>query len=160
MLSKPSAGWTCFKLQEKEYSLSYLTAVPFDWLKQAIHGLETMLPFTVHGFTEPGRVLCTVSFWHCYIIKSDDENYDLEPDEIHIENAHINMLEFCEALYKDISENIDDWCKWFIYFDAETDEEEDAFYADIKNQIVELLSKLQSLIDEKKECFTDRYSHF
>ena len=70
------------------------------------------------------------------------------------------MLEFCKALYKDISENIDDWCKWFIYFDAETDEEEDAFYADIKNQIVALLSKLQSLIDEKKECFTDRYSLF
>lgn len=160
MLSKPDAGWSNFRLKDNEYSLSYLTAVPFDWLNQAIHGLETLLPFTVHGFCEPGRVLCTVSFWHCYIIESDDENYALEQDEIHIENAHINMLEFCEALYKDIRENIDEWCKWFPCFDAETDEEEEVFYANIKKQIEKLLSKLQSLIIEKKDYFTDGYTYF
>ena len=46
MLSIPDAGWTDFKLKDKSYALSYLTAVPFDWLTQAIHGLETTLPFT------------------------------------------------------------------------------------------------------------------
>ncbi len=29
------------------YGLSYLDDVPFEWLEQAVHGLETMLPFCV-----------------------------------------------------------------------------------------------------------------
>ena len=134
MLSKPEAGWSIFKLKDEEYSLSYLTAVPFEWLEGAIHGLETMKPFTVHGFSEPGRVLCTVSFWQCYIIKSDDENYDLDADEIQVENVRINMLEFCETLHKDISESIDAWCEWFHLLDEETDEEIEEFYATIKKR--------------------------
>ena len=160
MLSKPNAGWSYFKLKEKEYDLSYLTGVPFDWLEQAIHGLETMAPFTVHGFSEPGRVLCTVSFWHCYIIKSPDENYALDANDVHVELANVNMLEFCKALYKDISENIDAWCEWFICFDAETDEDKEAFYADIRNGLEESLAKLHSLILERKDDFTDRVAYF
>ena len=91
MLSKPDAGWTDFKLKEKTYSLSYLTAVPFDWLTQAIHGLETMLPFTVHGFCEPGRVLCTISYWNCYIVHCIDEDYEEDTEEIQTEYIHKNM---------------------------------------------------------------------
>ena len=160
MLSKPDAGWTDFKIKEKTYSLSYLTAVPFDWLTQAIHGLETMLPFTVHGFCEPGRMLCTVSYWNCYIIFSDDEAYEVEAEDVRTEYIHKNMMEFCEDLHRDISGNIDEWCKWFTDYEAETEEEEQAFYADIKSQLEELLTKLEALIIEKKHMFRGGYAFF
>ena len=160
MLSIPDAGWTDFKLKDKSYALSYLTAVPFEWLTQAIHGLETMLPFTVHGFSEPGRMLCTVSYWNCYIVFSDDEAYEVEAEDVRIEYINKNMMEFCEDLHRDISENIDNWCQWFRDCDAETEEEERAFYADIKRQLEELLSKLAVLISEKKHMFDGGYAFF
>ena len=158
MLSTPNAGWTHFKLKNESYSLSYLTPVPFEWLNQAIHGLETMLPFTVHGFSEPGRMLCTVSYWNCYIISSDDEVY--EADDVHTEFINMNMIEFCESLYHDISDDLDAWCKWFTDCEAETEEEEQAFYAEIKVQLEELLTKLASLINEKKHMFEGGYAFF
>lgn len=160
MLSKPNAGWSHFKLKEKTYALSYLTALPFEWLNQAIHGLETMLPFNVHGFSEPGRMLCTVSYWNCYIVFSDDEDYEVEAEDVRFEYININMMEFCEDLHRDISENIDEWCKWFTDYEAETEEEEQAFYADIKVQLEELLTKLASLINEKKYMFEGGYTFF
>ena len=65
MLTKPYYGWTDFSLEGTSvYGLSYLDDIAFEWLDQAIHGLETMLPFCVKGFLEPGRMLCTVSFWN------------------------------------------------------------------------------------------------
>ena len=160
MLSKPYAGWTDFKLKDKSYALSYLTALPFEWLNQAIHGLETMLPFTVHGFSEPGQMLCTVSYWNCYIVFSDDEAYEVESEDVHTEYINKNMMEFCEDLHRDISENIDEWCKWFTDYEAETEEEEQAFYADIKSQLDELLVKLAELISEKKHMFGGGYAFF
>ena len=68
MLTKPEAGWTDFSIDKEHiYSLSYLTDVGIEWLDQAIHGLETLEPFTVHGFCEPNRMLCTVSYdGYCY----------------------------------------------------------------------------------------------
>ena len=119
-----------------------------------------MLPFTVHGFSEPGRMLCTVSYWNCYIVFCDDENYEEAAEEIRSEYIHKNMMEFCEKLHRDISENIDAWCKWFADYEAETEEEEQAFYADIKVQLEELLAKLVALIIEKKHMFGGGYAFF
>ena len=44
MLTKPQSGWTDFSLDDTcIYGLSYLGDIAFEWLDQAIHGLETML---------------------------------------------------------------------------------------------------------------------
>lgn len=78
MLTKPRGGWTDFSLEGTgTYALSYLDDIAFEWIDQAIHGLETMLPFCVKGFLEPNRILCTVSFWNCHIIIEDDERFPL-----------------------------------------------------------------------------------
>ena len=55
MLSKPQHGWTYFSLSESSYSLSYLSNIPLEWLERAIVGLETLLPFEVYGYCEPGN---------------------------------------------------------------------------------------------------------
>lgn len=53
MLTKPHAGWSDFQLNGTSlYGLSYLDDIAFEWLEQAIHGLETMLPFCVKGFMD------------------------------------------------------------------------------------------------------------
>ena len=58
MLTKPVHGWSDFHLDNTStYKLSYMNDIAFEWVEQAIHGLETMLPFCVKGFSEPNRFL-------------------------------------------------------------------------------------------------------
>ena len=85
MLTKPEAGWSDFSLDGTSvYPLSYLDNIPFEWLDDAIHGLETLNPFCVKGFMEPGRFICVVSFWNCHIICEDEDRDPLDPKIQHM----------------------------------------------------------------------------
>lgn len=116
MLSKLKYGWSDFQLEGTAvYSLSYLDDIAYEWLEQAIHGLETLMPFCVKGFMEPERFLCLVSYWNCHIICEDDESEPLAEEEIVHEVSHTSMLQFCQQLYDDISKNIDEWVAFADY---------------------------------------------
>ena len=150
MLTKPHAGWSDFQLNGTSlYGLSYLDDIAFEWLEQAIHGLETMLPFCVKGFMEPGRFLCVVSYWNCHIICENDERNQLDNEDINTEYSHTSMLEFCKYLYNDIISNIDEWVRFVDYNEVDWDE---------KRKVLEYkLDRLKELISEKEGRFgTDR----
>lgn len=150
MLTKPHAGWSDFQLDGTSlYGLSYLDDIAFEWLEQAIHGLETMLPFCVKGFMEPGRFLCVVSYWNCHIICENDERNQLDNEDINTEYSHTSMLEFCKYLYNDIISNIDEWVRFVDYNEVDWDE---------KRKVLECkLDRLKELISEKEGRFgTDR----
>ena len=116
MLSKLKYGWSDFQLEGTAvYSLSYLDDIAYEWLEQAIHGLETLMPFCVKGFMEPERFLCLVSYWNCHIICEDDESEPLAEEEIVHEVSHTSMLQFCQQLYDDISKNIDEGAAFADY---------------------------------------------
>lgn len=146
MLTKPHAGWSDFQLNGTSlYGLSYLDDIAFEWLEQAIHGLETMLPFCVKGFMEPGRFLCVVSYWNCHIICENDERNLLDNDDIDTEYSHTSMLEFCKYLYNDIKADMDEWVTFVDYRDDDWDE---------KRKVLEgQLDRLKELISEKEEYF-------
>lgn len=146
MLGRPEDGWTLFQLggEETAYDLSYVTDVAAEWLAQAIHGMETLDVFSVHGFCEPGRVICTVSYWSCYVIFEDDGRAPACRDVTHL---HVSMLDFCRKLYRDISENLDAWVDW----NADEDGEE-ALRAR-KEALTRQLNRLSELIEENKEDF-------
>lgn len=135
MLSKPQHGWTVFSLSESSYSLSYLSNIPLEWLEKAIFGLETLLPFEVYGYCEPGRIVCTVDFGECRIYFEDDEHII---DDSSYENVSIRMLDFCKALHKDILDYIDDWSRW------------NSSYNLTKEDIQSRLDRLQRLICTKE----------
>lgn len=150
MLTKPHAGWSDFQLDGTSlYGLSYLDDIAFEWLEQAIHGLETMLPFCVKGFMEPGRFLCVVSYWNCHIICENDERNQLDNEDINTEYSHTSMLEFCKYLYNDIISHIDEWVRFVDYNEVDWDE---------KRKVLECkLDRLKELISEKEGRFgTDR----
>ncbi len=146
MLGRPEDGWTLFQLgsEETAYDLSYVTDVAAEWLAQAIHGMETLDVFSVHGFCEPGRVICTVSYWSCYVIFEDDGRAPACRDVTHL---HVSMLDFCRMLHRDISENLDAWVDW----NADEDGEE-ALRAR-KEALTRQLNRLSELIEENKEDF-------
>ena len=139
MLSKPKHGWTVFSLGNSCYSLSYLSNLPFDWLDRAIFGLETLLSFEVYGYCEPGRMVCTVDFGECHIFFENDKH---QKDESSCEAVAVNMLEFCQKLYDDVANHIDDWQAWA------------SSYYVTKADIQSRLDRLQKLIQVKENCFT------
>ena len=138
MLSKPQHGWTVFSLGKSNYSLSYLSNIPIEWLERAIFGLETLLPFEVYGYCEPGKMVCTVDFWECRIVFEDDKHHKKDS---YFEIATVHMLDFCKTLHEDISAHIEDWAKW------------NASYNLTKEEIQSRLDRLQMLIRIKENCF-------
>lgn len=150
MLTKPEYGWSDFQLEgTSRYGLSYLDDIAFDWVEQAIHGLETMLPFCVKGFMEPTRFLCTVSYWNCHIICEDEMRYPLDKKDVINEISHTSMLQFCQYLYDDIIQNIDEWVSFLDYFDLDT--------TDRKEVLMQKLVHLKELISEKAHCFDEQH---
>ena len=146
MLTKPVYGWSDFHLEGTGiYGLSYLDDIAFEWVEQAIHGLETMRPFCVKGFLEPNRFLCTVSYWNCHLVCEDDERYPLNQEELIHELSHTSMLQFCQYLYEDVSQNINEWASFVDYEDLDIDKR--------KAELDQKLECLKNLIAERTEWF-------
>ena len=146
MLTKPVYGWSDFQLEGTGiYGLSYLDDIAFEWVEQAIHGLETMRPFCVKGFLEPNRFLCTVSYWNCHLVCEDDERYPLNQEELIHELSHTSMLQFCQYLYDDVSQNINEWASFVDYEDLDIDKR--------KAELDQKLECLKNLIAERTEWF-------
>lgn len=151
MLGRPEDGWALFQLGSRDtrYDLSYVTDVAVEWLDQAIHGLETLDVFSVHGYCEPGRMVCTVSYWSCYVIFEDDGRAPACHDVTHL---HVSMLDFCRMLHRDIAENLDAWVDWN---EGETESQGEGARQRRRALLEEKLKRLQALIDENAEAFAD-----
>ena len=161
MLTKPEAGWTEFHLEGTHtYTLSYMDRIASDWMGQAIHGLETMLPFCVKGFLEPGRVLCTVSYWNCHVIYGSDGSEPLSKSYTDWEISHTSMLQFCKYLSHDIEEYFDEW----VLFDCGSYEEnidliDRDYMEEVRKELTGKLARLKELISDK-ECLFKEGQHF
>lgn len=152
MLSKPKCGWTTFNLGENEYELSYLTDVANEWINGAIYGLKTLTPFTVYGFLEGWRMICTVSYWNTHIFCEDDENVELDDTKSNYNTVHIKMIDFCQMLYDDINESIDEWAKWYMGEEADMEKN--------KKRLNDSLSKLKELIEKRQYDFSKNRNFF
>ncbi len=149
MLSFPQDGWTSFSLGSDVFSLSFLTPVSNEWLDSAIYGLGNMVPFTVHGICEPGRMLCTVSYWNCHIIFEYEDDRELDSNNSGWSTSHVSMIDFCKMLCKDIGENVDEWADWDEYGeDIDEDKHKEAV-----NALEEKLSRLRQLIEKTQSEF-------
>ena len=153
MPGEPENGWSLFQLgsEETAYDLSCLTDVAMEWLSQAIHGLETMDVFSVHGYCEPGRMVCTVSFWCCYVIFEEDDRSAACRD---VHQLHVNMLDFCKALYRDIAENLDAWVTW-QHHGEDGGTAAEAAYRLRETALREKLGRLNGLIRQRQEDFEE-----
>ncbi len=142
MLSIPNSdGWARFQLhQTREYSLSYTDDIPFEWIRQAIHGLESKNPICVIGETEPGTLLCIVG-WDTHILWEEDRD-SVRAGKIKHEYSDVNMLEFARQLYNDVSTDFAEWVKFNWISDSKNAGER-------KEELERLLARLKELIDGK-----------
>lgn len=148
MLSQPDCGWTDFQLEgTKQYSLSYLTDVPMEWLTQAIHGLTNRCPFCVTGFMEPDTLLCVVCNQHCHILYEYDHDKLLQETDIPHNYARVGMVQFCQMLHDDIAHHLEDW----VTFDPilSSSNSKSRKYRTRRAQLLEKLATLARLLEER-----------
>lgn len=145
MLSKPDGGFTYFQLERtSRYTLDYVDDIPFEWVSQAIHGLETGYPFCVTGETCPGSCICVVG-WDCHII-AEKGLVGVEAGGIEHEYTPVNMVEFSKMLYSDIKQYIDEWVDFYWIAQIEN-------YDDRKERLEMLLERLKELIENNKQTY-------
>ncbi len=133
----------------------YLTDIAMEWLDEAIRGLGTMSVFSVHGVCEPGRMICTVSYWNCHVIfEGEERNNFCEGTE----HAHVCMLDFCRALHADISANLDAWVCWDEYYVNNPHPQYILALKKRREDLQERLDLLYDLIDQQERNFgSNRY---
>ena len=152
LLSEPEFGWSTFSLPdvEDEFELSYLTDVAIEWLENAIFGLEHLCPFCVFGNLEPGRLLCTVSYWHCHlVIESQDREPEALADITHL-HSNTDMLTFCTYLRDCIQAHVEQWFKWDAGEVADMSASE---RQNRKRKLHRRLARLSDLIESQAEHF-------
>lgn len=144
MLTKPEYGWSDFQLEQTSiYGLSYITDISVEWLDEAIRGLETMQPFCVTGFLEPGYFSCTVNEQNCHVERIPEPPAGGNTTQ---EDSPTGMLQFCEYLYYDVTDNLEDWVHW-------CDSWEEDEYSLRREQLTQRLSRLNELISERRADF-------
>ena len=77
----------------------------------------------------------------------DDERYPLDKEDVTNEISHTNMLQFCQYLYDDISQNIDEWASFVSYDNSDVEEK--------KKTLIHKLNHLKELISEREKYFGD-----
>lgn len=159
LLSEPEFGWSTFTLPdvEREFELSYLTDVAMDWLESAIFGLGHLSPFCVFGNLEPGRLLCTVSYWHCHLVIESQEREAEELGDVTHFHSNTDMLTFCTALRDSIQAHFEPWFKW------DAVEVADMSASERRNRRRKLRSKLErlsALIESQAEHFGKNRFYF
>lgn len=156
MLSTPEVGWTDFSLPDipTSYGLSYLTDIPNDWLDSAIYGLENLTPFCVHGFMEPNRMLCSVSFWNCHVLTEPDEPAATTEKDISYHISNTDMLTFCTYLHHNIRADLQQWVHWD---DAGMDEEE---LQARQTKLTQKLERLEELLRTQARHFQKGHCFF
>lgn len=152
LLSEPEFGWSTFSFPdaEKSYELSYLTDIAAEWLDKAIAGLEQLTPFCVHAYLEPGRLLCTVSFWHCHVAVEGEGREAEDVGDITHSLSNTDMLSFCIYLRDSIQAHLDSWLKWNACEWAEMTEDE---REERRQKLDSQLKQLSALIESQAKHF-------
>ena len=151
MLTQPEYGWTYFGLEgTPRYLLSYLDDIAFDWLEEAIHGLERFTPFCVQGSREPGRMICVVTYYNCWIIDEEEDGITEKMEDAHFELSHTGMLDFCHMLYDDVMKYVDEWVLFTSYV---PDDDASESFNRRREVLLDLLDRLHNLIIRHEERF-------
>ena len=96
-------------------------------------------------------MVCTVSYWNCYIIFEGDDKGDLCES---VYTVHVSMLDFCSKLAEDIFSSMEAWVHWNENeIDEDDDESVEEAFSQRRALLLGLLDTLKGLIAEKKEDF-------
>ena len=114
--------------------------VPFNWLIACKNGLEHNIPVSLYIEEEGSNSIIVTYYYSTHIIIEDEDmNRSLKTID------DIDFLDITYMLLNDIKDNFEDWVKWFVYEDSESDFERSR-------------KELKQLIDETDHCLYIRAS--
>ncbi|MBQ8922164.1 MAG: hypothetical protein IJ060_08405 [Oscillospiraceae bacterium] len=133
MLSKPGAGWSDLTLGDFRAGISFLTDIPFDWLRACINGLKYVIPAAFY-FDEEGSTGLIVSDLGVTYIIIQHNGTELTTVQ------GVGLKQFAEMLVHDIRENLEDWVCWCTF------ELSDEQYARREAMLRELLAETETCL--------------
>lgn len=131
MLSKPQAGWSELTLGDYKAPVSFLTDIPFDWLRGCISGLKHVIPAAFFIDGEGVTYYIVSDYCVTYIIKSGTV----------LTQVRVSLDRFAEMLVHDIRENLEEWI-WWCDFPLNAEQ-----YANRKSMLLALLDETQQCLD-------------
>lgn len=131
MLSQPSAGWSTFTLGDFEGHASFMTDIPFDWLRACINGLRHDIPAAFYIDGEGVEYYIVSDMFGTYIIRLHNGTETTR--------VNVGLEDFSRSLVRDIRDNLDNWVWWC---DRPLSEE----------QFARRKAMLISLLDETEQC--------
>ena len=135
MLSTPKAGWSELTLGDFKASVSFLTDVPFDWLRACVSALKYGIPAACFLDSEGSTTTIIVDNTHSYIVTT-------------FGNLHVMPLygvypsQFARDLVEDIKRDFEDWLYWI---DCSLSEEQ---WAHRRQMLEDLIEETEKAIEE------------
>ena len=134
MLSRPEAGWSELTLGDFKAPVSFLTDIPFDWLRACLNSLKYGIPAAFFLDSEGTTTTIVVNFATTYIISSSDLSVTYMSD--------IFVTDFAKMLIEDIRRDFD---KWLYWLDASLTEEK---WANRRKMLEDLLAETEKACEE------------
>ena len=134
MLSRPKAGWSELTLGDFKAPVSFLTDIPFDWVRACLSSLKYGIPAAFFLDSEGTTTTIVVNFATTYIISSSDLSVTYMSD--------IFVTDFAKMLIEDIRRDFDDWLYWL---DASLTEEK---WANRRKMLEDLLAETEKACEE------------
>ena len=133
MLSKPQAGWSEFILGEYKAPVSFLTDIPFDWLRACINGLKYVIPAAFFIDGEGPSFYMISDTYSTHIIRHFNGT--------ELTEVRVGLDQFAEMLVQDIRENLEEWI-WWCDYPLKPEQ-----YASRKAMLLALLDETQQCLD-------------
>ena len=134
MLSNPRAGWCDFELGDLKVQASYMTDIPFDWLRACLNGLKYVIPASFYLDEEGSECLITSDWDVTYIIRRHSGKTELI-------QPNVSLRQFAEMLLADIRKDFESWVCWCSF---QLSEEQ---YARRKAMLTELLAETEKQLE-------------
>ena len=139
MLAKPSAGWCRLTLGDFTASASYLTDIPFEWLRACINGLRYQIPAAFYMDGEGVEYYIVSDMFSTHIITMHNGSA--------LTRLNVGLEDFSRSLVKDIRDYLDNWLWWC---DRPLNDEQ---LARRKAMLLDLLAEAEKCLDSyMKEC--------
>lgn len=138
-------GWCTVTLGDFSSRASYLTDVPFDCIDAAIHAIESHMPFCVRFDAEGWDFYVMSDVCNTYVVVEKEDTIFYKCGSV------VDKDDIALQIYKDISEDFDEWVSFFYeYVDDPYEESENESNASLEDKLRCKLNLLKRCLDDNE----------
>ena len=147
MLSTPENGWVKVTVGDFQTEASYLTDLPFEWLRGCINSLRYNLPLSLF-IEEEGTVCYINAYYPVTHIICEDSDFSASVHTV----RDLDMLDLTYQIICDIRADFEAWVTWYDF------EQGEAHFARRRTELAALLNEAEEALRLRAEKMHKRFS--